>query len=78
MLQTVLSFLVGVMLTISAAIAQTTTDPAAPAAPAGPAAPGAPVDGGGVGDWWWLILLILLIALAIWYFMRKRGSTGRV
>ncbi len=71
MLRIWISLLVGLMLTASLAMAQT-TDPATPAAPV------VPVAGGGVGDWWWLILIIALIAVAIWYFMRKRGTTGRV
>ncbi len=71
MLRIRISLFVGLMLTASLAMAQT-TDPATPAAPV------APVADGGVGDWWWLILVVALIAVAIWYFMRKRGATGRI
>jgi hypothetical protein len=67
MLRIFSSIFVGLMLTISAAMAQTTTDPAAPAAPV--------AEGWNFGDWWWLIILVALIAAAIWY-MQKR--TGRV
>ncbi len=70
MLRIWISFFVALMLTASLAMAQT-TDPAAPV-------PAPAAGGGGVGDWWWLILVVALIAVAIWYFMRKRGTTGRI
>ncbi len=70
MLRISVSLFVGLMLTASSVMAQTTTDPAAPAAPV--------ADGGGLGDWCWLIILIIAIAAAAWYFMRKRTPTGRI
>jgi len=71
MLRTLITFLVGFVITAPPAMAQT-TDPAAPAAP------GSPVTGGGIEDWWWLIIVVVLIAAAIGYFMRKRSPTGRL
>ena len=68
MLRIWMSLFVGLILAASSAMAQT-TDPVAPVVPEAR---------GGVGDWWWLILLVVLIAVAVWYFMRKRGSTGRI
>jgi len=57
--------LVGFLLTITPALAQTTV-------PTGPT-PG-PTGAAGVADWWWVILLVLVVAAAIWYFMRRRAQ----
>ena len=68
---TLFGFLV---LAVSSALAQTTT-PGTATSPGGSpgTAPGSRTD---PADWWWIILILLAVAVAVWYFMRKRG--GRV
>ena len=78
MLRSFISFFVGLMLTASSVMAQTTTDQATPATPAGPGTPVTPEATGGLGDWWWLIILALIAAAAIYYFTQKRKPTGRI
>ena len=55
--------LTALVLTASTALAQTTPTTPAPAPEAAT---------GGIGDYWWLIVVVVLVALAIWYFTRKR------
>jgi len=70
-LPTLFGFLV---LDVSSALAQTTA-PGTATSPGGSpgTAPGTRAD---PADWWWIILIVLAVAVAVWYFMRKRG--GRV
>ena len=68
MLRPIFAVLVSLMFAVSTAVAQT----------ADPAAPAAPVTGGGIADWWWLIVVVILIVAVIWYFVRGRGTTGRI
>jgi hypothetical protein len=70
---TLFSYLV---LTVSSALAQTTTPPGTAPGTASTPGAGAAAGGGGLADWWWIILVLLVVAAAIWYFMR--GRSGRV
>ena len=58
--------LVGFLLTITPALAQTTHHDTG--------AYSGSNRRRGVADWWWVILLVLVIAAAIWYFMRRRAQ----
>ncbi len=64
MRQTPFATLIGFILLVSSALAQTTAPGTTPA----------PAPSGGIANWWWIILLVILVAAAVWYFgMRRRG-----
>ncbi len=52
----------------SIANAQTTVTPA-------PTTPPSATDTGGGLSWLWLLVLLAIVGAAIWYFMKKRGTT---
>jgi LPXTG-motif cell wall-anchored protein len=55
--------LTALLLTAATALAQTTPQTPTPAPDAAT---------GGIADYWWIIVVVVLVALAIWYFTRRR------